>query len=52
MNKLFLALLNTFNYLGKITNAYMSERISTVDLKLDGKKYVLSIRLEEEEKDA
>lgn len=52
MKDLFLKLINTFNQSGKILDAGMSSKISTVTLIKDGKQYVLSIRLEKENTDA
>lgn len=48
MKDLFVELINTFNQCGEITDAGMSDRISTVTIVKDNKQYVLSIRLDKE----
>lgn len=52
MKELFMKLISTFYVCGDIKHACMYESISTIELERNGKKYVLSIRLEEEKENA
>ncbi len=52
MKNLFMKLLNTFEPLGELIDVCMYRTVSNITLKHGDKIYVLSIRQEEEKKDA